>query len=158
MTNGRAKGHDFERTMCKVIGAWISEHLGCEIKLSRNLAQYQTSDLGDIEYGPFIFECKRYAKGNWHRPEWWAQVCRAAEQKRIPVLVYRFDRQETRFVFPLWAVSNQSKIDHITVTASEEDARHIILGIIDDPKSASKRFAASITKEELERDAAYYRF
>ena len=157
MTNSREKGHAFERTICKVIGEWISEHVGDEITLRRNLAQYQTSALGDIEHAPFIFECKRYAKGNWHRQEWWDQVCRAADQRLIPVLVYRFDRQETKFVFPLWAISNHSKVDHITVTASEEDARHIILGILDDPKQASKRFAASVSQEELERDAAYYR-
>ena len=75
------------------------------IKLQRDLAQYQERDRGDLvgleDYG-FVIECKRYAKGNKPLTAWWDQVTKAADyQNAIPILIYRFDRQQSEVQFPL---------------------------------------------------------
>jgi len=142
MTDSRAKGLQFERDCCQLLGSWLSEITGEDVTLRRILDQTRTVDLGDIEWGPLLFECKRYKQGNWHRPEWWEQVCRASK-RRVPILIYKFDRQPIRFVFPLWAVGDFPKIDHHTVTVTPEHARLIIKRLIDDPFFNAKRLQDS---------------
>ena len=100
----RTKGHNFEREVALILNeAFYMADL--PIKVQRDLAQYQERDRGDLvgleDYG-FVIECKRYAKGNKPLTAWWDQVTKAAEyQNAIPLLIYRFDRQQSEVQFPL---------------------------------------------------------
>lgn len=107
MTGGksRRKGATFERE----IGNALFDLLGA--KFARDLRQYQTTDLGDLVCDdpsfPFVIECKRYAASGSNRakPEWWAQVCRAAAVAgKEPALIYRYDRSPVRVMLPLRVV------------------------------------------------------
>ena len=133
MTNSRNKGAAFEREMC----AWIYDEFG--IKVRRNLTQYQEADLADIELPPFTIECKRYGSGNWHKPIWWEQVCRACGDD-IPLLIYRFDRQPTRMVFPLYVLGDYPKNNDMTCTVGLEEGAMIIREVLND---ATQRLPSS---------------
>jgi hypothetical protein len=100
--NSRVKGSSYENELCRL----FREEFGIP-SLRRRLSQTQDPLEGDIFLEPFLCEAKRYKQGNWFRPEWWVQ-CKAAAAKHnaIPLLCYRFDRQPTRMVFPLFAVNS----------------------------------------------------
>jgi len=138
MTDSRAKGLQFERDCAKMLGLWLTDITGNEVTLRRILDQTRTVDLGDLEWGPLSFECKRYREGNWHRPDWWTQVCRSSTN-RVPILIYKFDRQPIRFVFPLWSIGDFPKEDSATATVNPEQARIIIERLINEPKFTAKR-------------------
>ena len=113
MINGRAKGHAFERELIK---KFHDEFGDCASHLKRNLEQYQTVGKADIEFHNLMIEAKRYASGHWHKPEWWEQAMTSAGDKYVPVLIYKFDRQPIRMVFPLSIMTDYSmKLDE-TIT------------------------------------------
>ncbi|MEC7270107.1 MAG: hypothetical protein VXU43_02965 [Pseudomonadota bacterium] len=123
MTNSRTKGHGFEREIVNL----FKDELGyCK----RNLDQYAEKDHGDIILKPFCVECKRYANGHWHREDWWNQVVKSAGDKYIPLLVYRFDRQPTKFVFPLFVVGDYVRKDNETFTVCTREAMLIMREVI----------------------------
>lgn len=100
--NGRQKGASFERLLCKEIQEMIFQELGMAVDLRRNLEQYRSADLGDIQgmedYG-WTVEAKRYGKnqGGSYREEWWRQVTKASEANGSkPVLIFKYDRQPIR--------------------------------------------------------------
>jgi hypothetical protein len=130
--NSRNKGATFEREVCR----WIEDEFG--VKVRRNLEQYQVVDLGDILLSPFTIECKRYGSGNWHKPDWWEQVCRAARDDSIPLLIYRFDRQPTRLVFPLYALGDYPTNNDMTCTVGLEEGAMIIREVL----NATRRLQA----------------
>lgn len=107
MINGRAKGHAFER---ELIALFKDEFGSCADHLKRNLEQYQDKGHGDIVFHNLMIEAKRYAKGNWHKPEWWDQACESATEGYIPILIYKYDRQPIRFVFPLKAIAGDQYV------------------------------------------------
>ena len=102
MVNGRAKGHAFERELIKL---FRDEFGACADHLKRNLEQYQDKGHGDIVFHNLMIEAKRYAKGNWHKNDWWEQCCESAGETHIPVLIYKYDRQPIRMVFALESVA-----------------------------------------------------
>lgn len=127
MTNSRSKGHQFERDCVNL----FKDELGfCK----RNLDQYQEKDLGDFIFDPFMVECKRYAKGFWHKDEWWKQVVKACGSKYIPLLIYKFDYQPIRFVFPLYVVGDFYPKTNETFTVSVKEAMLIIREVVHEAK------------------------
>ena len=113
MINGRAKGHAFER---ELIAKFQLEFGDCANHLKRNLEQYQTVGKADIEFHNLMIEAKRYASGHWYKPEWWEQAKTSAGDEYIPVLIYKYDRQPIRMVFPLSIMTDYSmKLDE-TIT------------------------------------------
>ena len=128
MTNGRNKGAAFEREVC----SWIFDEFG--VRVRRNLEQYQVVDLADIEMPPFTIECKRYGSGNWHKPDWWEQVCRAARDDGIPLLIYRYDRQPTRIVLPLHVIGDYPVNNEMTCTVGLEEGSMIIREALNAPE------------------------
>ena len=99
----RDKGSGFERELCNL----FKQELGIP-DLRRRLSQWQDSDEGDILVEPFLVEAKRYKQGNWFQKDWWEQCKRAAiKHNCIPLLIYRYDRQSMRFVFPIYAVNSE---------------------------------------------------
>ena len=103
MTNSRNKGLRFELQVAHL----IDDELG--IKLYRDLEQTRTADHGDLissdSSWPFVIECKRYAKGYLPKDgkdSWWQQVCTASTLvRKIPILVYKFDRLPIRVRVPI---------------------------------------------------------
>ena len=86
------------------------------IKLHRNLEQSRTADHGDLISSdpswPFCIECKRYASGYLPKDEWWQQVCTASEAvRKIPILVYKFDRLPIRVRVPIGFVQLEKTYD-----------------------------------------------
>jgi Holliday junction resolvase len=101
MTNGRAKGAQFERDVARM----CYEHLGFEAK--RDLEQYRSGDRGDLIGVPgWVIECKRYASGSTYKQDWWRQVTKAADAAMCePVLIYKYDRQSIRCVVFLSSIN-----------------------------------------------------
>ena len=104
----RNKGAAFERWVANT----LSEDLGLDVPLRRNLSQYQVKDEGDLLLPPFVIECKSYAvngAGTWHQEDWWQQVLTAAEAEEslLPCLIYKYDRHKPRIVLPLGAIGVQ---------------------------------------------------
>jgi len=113
MINGRTKGHAFERDMIRIFQDEFGE---CASHLKRVLDQYQEKGRADIEFNNLRIECKRYASGHWHKPEWWSQCCESAKGKFVPVLIYKHDRQPIRFVFRLSDIGWYPQDDDSTIT------------------------------------------
>jgi len=105
MTNGRAKGHNFERQLCRM----IEDELGFEVH--RDLMQYAQKDRGDIIGVPgWTIEAKRYSAdrgtGGNYKPEWWSQVCESSALAGCePVLIYKYDRQPIKCVVFLSSIN-----------------------------------------------------
>ena len=94
MADSRIKGAAFERDIVRRINAFADQHtLGFECK--RNLDQYQTADLCDIQIPRHSIECKAYKSGWWYAPAWWEQVCLACGDN-TPVLIYKFNNKAIR--------------------------------------------------------------
>jgi hypothetical protein len=102
MINGRAKGHAFERDLIRI---FRDEFGSCADHLKRNLEQYQDKGHGDIVFHNLMIEAKRYAKGSWHKDDWWDQACVSAKEEYVPILIYKYDYQPARMVFPLKAIA-----------------------------------------------------
>lgn len=100
----RAKGAAFERWVANE----LTEALGLDTPLRRNLDQYQVADCSDLVLPPFQIECKRYAvngSGTWFRDDWWEQVCRSVEDGFMPALCFKYDRHPVRWVLPVVALN-----------------------------------------------------
>ena len=110
MADSRNKGATFERDIVKRINAFADQHaLGFTCK--RNLDQYQTADLCDIQIPRHSIECKAYKSGWWYAPAWWDQVC-AACGDNTPVLIYKFNNKSIRVCLPLYAINENMARDN----------------------------------------------
>ena len=110
MADSRNKGATFERDIVKRINAFADQHtLGFQCK--RNLDQYQTADLCDIQIPRHSIECKAYKSGWWYAPAWWEQVC-AACGDNTPVLIYKFNNKAIRVCLPLYAINENMARDN----------------------------------------------
>jgi Holliday junction resolvase len=100
----RNKGSGFERDVARIL---------CEltgVRFQRNLEQVRAADHGDLVPDdpafPFLIECKRYASGVSCLTAWKDQASRAAAASRkIPAVVFRFDRRPVRVAVPLWCAA-----------------------------------------------------
>ena len=121
MVNSRRKGHNFEREVVNLLRDELGEIVDEPIK--RVLDQYRESTLPDIVISPFAIECKRYSRGCCPHREWWDQVVAAATaHDLIPALVYKFDRQKTQCILPLYAInSDYPKNTNVRMTMDWED-------------------------------------
>ena len=119
----RDKGASFERWVCKQ----IDSELGFNVKVKRNLSQYQTKGQSDIIIPGFAIECKAYANrgGYTHKKDWWVQACEQAGDNE-PVLVYKYDYQEPRAVISLSVINKEFDYTGITCTLSLSDLWYII--------------------------------
>tara|TARA_B110000967_G_scaffold154758_1_gene159428 strand:- start:241 stop:645 length:405 start_codon:yes stop_codon:yes gene_type:complete len=117
LINGRAKGHAFENLLIKEFQSEFGE---CANHLKRNLEQYQTAGKADIEFHNLMIEAKRYASGHWYKPEWWEQAKTSAGDTHIPVLIYKYDRQPIKMVFPLSIMNDYSMKTAETITVDWE--------------------------------------
>ena len=108
MTNGRRKGANFEREICRMLAEELSTE-ACPIEPKRDLEQYRAAERGDvIGIDGFTIECKRYSSnaGNGFKPAWWAQVTEAANASGTePVLIYKYDRQPIKCVVRLSSIN-----------------------------------------------------
>lgn len=101
--HSRTKGASYERQIATAL------HDLTGITFKRNLSQYQSVGLDDLTPDdpswPFALELKRYATGNSCRAGWKAQAETAAKaQSKLPAVVFRFDRQDTRCAVPMAAM------------------------------------------------------
>jgi hypothetical protein len=110
MADSRSKGASFERDIVKRINAFADQHaLGFTCK--RNLDQYQTADLCDIQIPNHAIECKAYKSGWWFAPAWWDQVCDACGDD-TPVLIYKFNNKAIRVCLPLYSINENLPRDN----------------------------------------------
>lgn len=126
MINGRAKGHAFERDLIRI---FRDEFGSCADHLKRNLEQYQDKGHGDIVFHNLMIEAKRYAKGHWHKSEWWDQTVESAKNGHIPVLIYKFDRQPIKMVFQLNSIAGDqySGVNGLETVTTEFEAGIMIM-------------------------------
>lgn len=101
--SARAKGAAFERQIANELNAELG------VNLRRNLKQYQVNEEGDLvdDTGkfPFDIECKAYADGSGLKAAWWAQAMASTERsKKIPAVIYKYDRRPVRVAIPLATV------------------------------------------------------
>jgi Holliday junction resolvase len=107
--NSRNKGASYERKVVGILNDFFLQN-NFDVTCKRNLDQYQTKNLSDINIPYHSIECKHYKEGNWLKSEWWRQVCDSADNEgTIPVLIFKFNRVPTRVAipFPEWEVDNQ---------------------------------------------------
>jgi hypothetical protein len=109
MINVRTKGATFERDVVRHLNEF-SLSSGLSYSACRNLDQYQAKGQCDIEIPFHAIECKHYKEGNWYRDAWWTQVCESAKG-RIPVLIWKYNRQPIRVCVPLWAIQPEGLLD-----------------------------------------------
>ena len=110
----RTKGATFERDIVKRLNEFFESH-AINFLCKRNLDQYQTANLADIEIPYHSVECKHYKEGWWWKPEWHKQVCEAAKDNEIPVLIYKFNHKPVRVCLPLYAINTDLPKDN-TIT------------------------------------------
>ena len=121
MINSRNKGASAEREIAKL----LYDELG--VKLSRNLEQSRTGghDLTPEQSGGLLdgyaIEVKRYAKITTSLLRgFWLQACEQAKRaNKVPVLIYRQDRQDWLTVIPLHqinpALSESNSFDSVAI-------------------------------------------
>ena len=110
--NSRTKGASYERKVVGILNEFFLQN-NFDITCKRNLDQYQTKNLSDINIPFHAIECKHYKEGNWLKSEWWRQVCESAEAEgTIPVLIFKFNRVPTRVAIPLHAVNPKWEADN----------------------------------------------
>ena len=110
MADSRNKGAAFERDVCKRLNTFFADE-GIDLSVKRNLDQYQSKDLCDIELPGYAIECKAYKSGWWHLAAWWDQVCQAADSE-TPVLVWKFNNKPVRGTIPLHYVNDSFDVDN----------------------------------------------
>ena len=143
MPDSRRKGSGFEYEIIQ----WIEDNFG--ERPQRVLDQVREADLGDIHFGPFLIECKRYASGTWHRPEWWQQCLSASEKlDRIPVLVYRFDRQPMKFVMRLCDIGDYPVRSNETATMGSREAELVLREKMNSPNELTLSLEDSLSMGE----------
>lgn len=103
--NSRAKGAAYERQVAaRLLGL-------TGISFKRDLEQYRAGEHGDLipddPAWPFTIECKRYASGSGCKPAWRNQAAQAAANARkLPAVIYRFDRHDDRVSIPMEAIAH----------------------------------------------------
>lgn len=89
----RNKGASGERELATL----LNERLG--LTLSRRLAQYQSGGHDLDGWDGVHIECKRNATATQGQvSQWWAQTLGQCQGGETPVLAYRADKQQWRFV------------------------------------------------------------
>ena len=110
--NSRSKGAANERWVVNAMNDYLNlhiPHLGFQMK--RNLDQTRDGGYDILGLDEFAIEAKHYAKGCHYKSEWWEQVCRAAGNDQIPILVYKYNHKPQRVCVPLdWFFSAQFPI------------------------------------------------
>jgi hypothetical protein len=89
----RNRGAQYEREVATA----VFDVLG--VKIKRNLQQYQEAELGDLELGPFLIECKRRRKIAVY--EWMEQADKACKPNQTPVVIFRGDGKKSMAMFHL---------------------------------------------------------
>ena len=103
MADSRNKGAAFEREIVNRLNDFfVDQDIIFDCK--RNLSQYQTKNLTDIEIPYHAVECKFYKEGDWIKSAWWNQVCDSSGDK-IPVLIFKYNRRPIRVCVPLYAIN-----------------------------------------------------
>jgi len=122
MVNSRNKGAAFERIIVNKIND-LCEAKGFDERVKRNLDQYQSKGMADIYWRNFAIECKCYAgKGTTFAQEkWWAQACESAGEDLIPVLIYKYNRNKTRYVMPAALILNGTPLSNQSVMVGYVD-------------------------------------
>ena len=122
MVNSRNKGAAFERVIVRLINEFC-EKRGLDETVKRNLDQYQSKGMADIYWRNFAIECKCYAgKGTTFAQEkWWAQACESAGENLIPVLIYKYNRNKTRYVMPAALILNGTPLSNQSVMVGYVD-------------------------------------
>lgn len=130
MTNSRNKGVRGEREIIAI----LTEELGGgadRLTFKRDIEQYRQGDLGDVICSdptfPFVVEVKLYGRGTYCQPQWWDQVCVAAQAcHKLPLLAYRYDRQPWRWRFPVAALG-EAAYDWRYAAETETDTAMMII-------------------------------
>ena len=126
MADSRNKGAAFERDICKRLNTFFVDE-GIDLSVKRNLDQYQTKDLCDIELPGYAIECKAYKSGWWYLTAWWDQVCDECGDK-TPILVWKFNNKPIRVTLPLYSINPLlEKKNHVTAVLTLEDWLDILL-------------------------------
>ena len=102
--NSRTKGATFEREVAKILNDFF-ESEGIDYVCKRNLDQYQSKNLCDINIPHHAVECKFYKEGDWYQQGSWDQVCKSTGG-RIPVLIFKYNRKPIRVCVPLYAINS----------------------------------------------------
>ena len=115
MVNGRVKGANFEREICKMLVDELAEdaaEYGVLFDPKRNLEQTRTAYQGDItDVEGWTIECKRYksttsGRPDGFKPKWWSQTTEAANFAGTePALIFRYDRQPVQCVVRLSSIN-----------------------------------------------------
>ena len=125
MADSRNKGATFERDIVKRLNAFFADNdLG--FKCKRNLDQYQTKNLSDIEIPLHSIECKAYKDGWWYKPAWWDQIL-ASCGDQTPVLVYKFNNKPVRVCIPLHCINPALPHDNMQTAVVTFDQWLVIL-------------------------------
>lgn len=111
MVNSRNKGAAFERDIVKALKLFCSNY-DAQIHISRNFEQQFKEGQADINFLNYAIECKRYGEGKGLQASWWNQVCNAAGEDRIPVLVFKYNRADIQVALPLWAILEDEPKDN----------------------------------------------
>ena len=116
MADSRNKGAAFERDLVKRLNTFFADNgivdgNGQDLTCKRNLDQYQTAGMCDIEIPGHAIEAKAYKSGWWYAPAWWDQVCEACGD-RTPVLIYKFNNKAIRVCVPIHAINPGSEHDN----------------------------------------------
>ena len=109
--NSRTKGAAFERVIVKKINTYLASK-GSTKTVKRNLDQYQTKGMADIYWDNLAIECKRYKgnrKSDVFKNEWWNQAVESANDKLIPILIYKYDRKEIMCVIPNYLLNDDAE-------------------------------------------------
>ena len=110
--NSRTKGASYERKVVGILNEFFLQN-NFDVTCKRNLDQYQTKNLSDINIPFHSIECKHYKEGNWLKPEWWRQVCESANTEgTIPILIFKFNRIPTRVAIPFYAINPEWEVDN----------------------------------------------
>lgn len=99
MINSRAKGKAGEHELIKL----LHDHLG--VKLQRNLVQTRSGGYDLVGLDGYAIECKRAKEADLNN--WWKQAHAQADDN-MPVLAYRLDRMDWRFVVPIPTVDKKN--------------------------------------------------
>ena len=136
MADSRNKGAVFERDIVKRLNQFFENH-NSDIRCKRNLDQYQTNNLCDIELSEldFAIECKAYKSGWWFAPAWWNQVCEAAQEK-TPILVWKFNNKPIRVTLPISALNHGLECEGVAVISFEDWLAFLREGWVEDQRVA----------------------
>ena len=113
MTDSRKKGAAFERQIVNRLNDFFASH-NLDITCKRNLDQYQSANLCDIEIPGHAIECKAYKSGWTYQTAWWNQVCGAAKDL-TPILIWKFNNKPIRVTLPLHAINQHLPVNNSSI-------------------------------------------